>query len=83
MMVNVLKKKISVLTGEVVLGEKIWKNYRDYAYCTKVTVKTNAKQIYQNFDYVTFTNYFSMVTIERKLKTYLKLIEFEVIGEDK
>lgn len=85
MRVNVLKKKISVLTGEVVPGEKIWKKYRDYACCTKVTVKTNAKKVYQNFDFMTFTNHQLLFYDDHreKIKNLSKLIGFEVIEEDK
>ena len=85
MRVNVLKKEASVLTGEVVSGEKIWKKYRDYACCTKVTIKTNAKQIYQNFDYITFTNHQLLFydNHREKIKNLSKLIGFEVIEEDK
>ncbi len=82
--VNVLKKKVSVLTGEVVSGEAIWKNYRDYACCTKVTVKTNAKQVYRNFDYRAFTNHQVLFYGDhrQKIKDLAKLIGFEVVEQD-
>ena len=84
MRVNVLKKQISIITGEVISGESIWKNYRDYACCTKVTVKTNAKQVYQNYGGV-FTNHQLLFYGDhrQKIKNLSELLGFEVIEEDR
>ncbi len=85
MRVNVLKRKISVLTGEVIPGESVWKNFKDYSCCTKVAVKTNAKQVYQNFDYGTFTNHQLLFYGDhrQKIKDLAKLTDFEVVEEDR
>ena len=85
MRANILKKQISILTGEVISGESIWKNYRDYACCTKITVKTNAKQVYENYDFRTFTNHMLLFYGDhrQKIKDLARLIGFEVIEEDK
>ena len=85
MRVNVLKRKISVLTGEVIPGESVWKNFKDYSCCTKVAVKTNAKQVYQNFDYGTFTNHQLLFYSDhrQKIKDLAKLTDFEVVEEDR
>ena len=83
--VNILQKQISILTGEIISGESIWKNYRDYACCTKVTLKTNAKQVYQNFRYGIFTNHQLLFYGDhrQKIKDLAALIGFEVVEQDK
>lgn len=85
MRVNILQKKISILTGEIISGESIWKNYKDYACCTKVTVKTDARQVYQNFSYSTFTNHQLLFYGDhrQKIKDFAALIGFEVLEQDK
>lgn len=85
MRVNILKKQISVLTGEVVMGESVWKNFEDYSCCTKVAVKTNAKQVYQKFDYRAFSNHQLLFYGDhrQKIKDLAKLIGFEVVESDR
>ena len=82
--VNVLEKKISILSGEVVSGESIWKNFNESSCCTKVVVKTNAKRIYENFDHRTFGNHQVLFYGDhrKKIKDLATLIGFEVIEED-
>lgn len=84
MKVNVLEKKILVLTGEVISGEFVWKNFNESCCCTKVVVKTNAKRIYENFDHRTFGNHQVLFYGDhrKKIKDLATLIGFEVIEED-
>jgi hypothetical protein len=85
MRVNILKRQISLLTGEVISGETVWKSFRDYSCCSKVAVKTNAKQIYQKYDYRTFTTHQILFYGDhrQKVKDLAALIGFEVIEEDR
>lgn len=85
MRVNILNRQISVLTGEVISGESIWRNFEDYACCTKVTVKTNAGQVYEKFDYRALSNHQLLFYGDhrQKIKNLAKLIGFEVVEQDK
>ncbi len=85
MRVNILKKQISLLTGEAISGETVWKSFRDYSCCSKVAVRTDAKQVYQKYDYRTFTTHQILFYGDhrQKVKDLADLIGFEVIEEDR
>ncbi len=83
--VNVLEKKISVWTGELVPGESIYRDFFESCCCTKLLARTNAKLIYDNYDYRTFGNHQCCFYGEfrDKIKNLAALIGFEVVEQDK
>ncbi len=78
-------KQILLITGEAISGETVWKSFRKNACCSKVTVRTNAKQVYQKYDYRTFTTHQFLFYGDhrQKVKDLAGLIGFEVIEEDR
>jgi L-fucose isomerase-like protein len=82
---NVLEKKISLWGGELIPGETIYKNFFEAYCCSKLSVKTEAKRIYDNYNYRTFGNHNCLFYGEfrEKIKFLAKLIGFDVIEQDK
>jgi len=85
MRVNLLERKISVHTGQLVDGESIYTNFTESSCRTKLVAKVDAKLIHENFDYGTFTNHLVVYygDIREKIKNLADLIGFEVVEEDR
>jgi len=83
--VNILEKKVSIWTGELVPGETIYKDFFESCCCTKLIARTNAKLIYENYDYRTFGNHNSAFYGEHraKVKNLASLLGLEVIEQDR
>ena len=83
--VNLLEKKISVHTGELVDGEAIYKDFREVSCRTKLVARVNATRIHQNYDYGIFTNHPLVYygDIREKVQDLARLIGFQVVEEDK
>ncbi|MCK4416886.1 MAG: hypothetical protein KAV99_01810 [Candidatus Latescibacteria bacterium] len=82
---NVLQRKISIWTGELVPGESIYKDFFESYCCNKLVAKTNAKLIYDNYDYRTFGNHNCCFygDFRDKIKYIASLVGFEVVEQDK
>ncbi len=82
---NVLNRQLSLWTGELVPGESIYRNFFESCCCTKLIAKTNAKAIYENYDYRTFGNHNCLFygDYREQLKQLATLLGLEVIEQDK
>jgi len=85
MKASVLEKKMSLWGGEIIPGESIYKNFFEAYCCSKLTVKTNAKCIYENYNYRMFGNHNCLFygDYREKVISMAKLIGFEIIEQDK
>jgi len=83
--INVMEKKISVWTGELVPGESVYKDFFESCCCTKLIARTNARAIYENYDYRTFGNHSSAFYGEFRdqIKSVASLVGFEVVEQDR
>jgi L-fucose isomerase-like protein len=83
--VNLLERKISVHTGELIDGESIYRDFTESSCRTKLVAKVNARLIHENFDYGTFTNHLVVYygDIREKIKNLASLVGFEAMEEDR
>jgi len=83
--INVLERRISVWTGELVSGESVYKDFFESCCCTKLIARTNARAIYENYDYRVFGNHSSAFYGEFRdqIKRVASWVGFEVIQEDR
>ena len=73
--VNLLEKKISVHTGELVDGEAIYKDFRELSCRTKLVARVDATLIHHPLVYYG--------DIREKVKDVARLVGFQVVEEDK
>lgn len=83
--VNILQSRTSIWTGELVPGESIYKDFFESYCCSKLVAKTNAKAIYNNYDYRIFGNHNCCFygDFRDKIKYIASLIGFKVVEQDK
>jgi hypothetical protein len=83
--VNVLENKISIWNGELIPGESIYKDFFESYCCSKLVAKTNAKAIYDNYDYRVFGNHICLFygDFRNRIKEMADLLGFSLIEQDK
>ncbi|MGC9359833.1 MAG: hypothetical protein ACP5G7_05565 [Anaerolineae bacterium] len=83
--VNVLANKISVHTGELIDGTRIYRDFIESSCRSKLVAKVNAGLIHDNYDYRTFTNHpvVYLGDFRQEFKDLARFIGYEVIEEDR
>jgi hypothetical protein len=82
---NVLEGKISLHTGELTDGAKIYRDFNELSCRSKMVAKVDAELIHENYDYRTFTNHpvVYLGDFRQELKDLARFIGYEVIEEDR